>query len=269
MKKTAAYAVLICVCAVTLLPFLWMVGTSFKSAGETFSMPPIFIPDRLLWQNYRAVQKEIPLLRYFFNSLLVTVGITAGTLVTTVMAAFAFSMLDFWGRDVIFALFVATMIVPGEATLIPNYVAISKLGWLDSYAGLIVPWTVSVFSIFLLRQFFLTIPASLYRAAKVDGCGDLRYIFSIMVPAAKPALITIALLRVINSWNEFVWPLIVTNDPELRTLPVALTVFTNETSSRYNLMMAAATVIIAPVIAVYLLMQKYVIAGITKSGIKE
>ena len=268
MKKVLTYTIIILGCIVTLAPFIWMVMTSLKTAGEVFNMPPTLLPKKAIWHNYIEVQDKIPLAKYFLNSLVITLGITLGTLVTTVLAAFAFSKINFWGRDIIFSLFVGTMIIPGEATLIPNYITLSKLGWLNTYRGLIIPWTVSVFSIFLLRQFFLSIPASLYRAAKVDGCSDFKFIIKIMLPVSKPALITIALLRIINSWNEFLWPLIITNMPNMRTLPVALTTFTSEAGNQYNLMMAASTIIILPIIIVYLFMQKYIISGITNSGIK-
>lgn len=268
MKKIFIYSFIVIGCIITLAPFLWMLSTSLKSGGEVFNVPPTFIPKVWHWENYAEVQNQFPIARYFFNSTVITVGITAGTLVTTIMAAYAFSQVKFWGRDLIFSMFIATMIIPSEAILIPNYIMITKLGLINTYRGLIVPWTVSVFSIFLLRQFFLSVPASLYRAAKIDGCSDFRYVTRIMLPISKPALITIALLRIINSWNEFLWPLIVTNLPDMRTLPVALTTFTSEAGNRYHLLMAASTMIIVPIVLVYICMQKYIISGIAKSGIK-
>lgn len=264
----AAMVVVIFGCVVTLTPFIWMISTSVKTAGEAFSMPPSLFPNRVMWENYSEVARRIPMARYFFNSVAVTVLITSGTLITTILAAFAFSRLKFPGRDAIFAFFVALMIIPDQATLIPNYITLSNLGWLNTFKGLTVPWTVSVFSIFMLRQFFLSIPESLYRAAKADGCSDIRFIIEIMLPVSRPAIITVALLRVINSWNEFIWPLVVTNRPDMRTLPVAMTTFTSEAGNHYHLMMAAATMVIIPIILIYLFMQKYIISGITKSGIK-
>lgn len=268
LKKFFIYMVLILGCIITVIPFIWMISTSLKPFNEVFLMPPKWIPSKIMWENYVEVQNKIPLLRYFLNSVLITLGITLGTVVTTVLAAFAFSRVKFWGRDIIFSIFIGTMMIPGEVILIPNYITISKIGWMNTYKGLIVPWTVSVFSIFLLRQFFLGIPEILYSAAKIDGCSDFEFLWRIMVPIAKPALITIALLRIINSWNEYLWPLIVTNVPNMRTLPVGLMTFTSEAGADYHLLMAAATMIIIPILIVYFVLQKYIISGMTKSGIK-
>ncbi|MEG0370839.1 MAG: carbohydrate ABC transporter permease [Clostridium sp.] len=269
ISKLIIYVVLLIGCIITIAPFFWMISTSLKSFGEVFNMPPTLLPEKFMWSNYLEVSDRIPLVRFFINSILITLGVTIGTLVTTIFAAYVFSRIDFIGRDVIFVVLIATMMIPSEVILIPNYITISKLGWINTYKGLIIPWTVSVFSIFLLRQFFLGIPESLYRASKIDGCSDMKYLFKIMVPISRPALITIALLRIINSWNEFLWPLIITNVPEMRTLPVALTIFSTEAGTDYHYLMAASTMIILPIIFVYFVLQKYIISGITRSGIKE
>lgn len=269
ISKLIIYVVLLIGCIITIAPFFWMISTSLKSFGEVFNMPPTLLPEKFMWSNYLEVSDRIPLVRFFINSILITLGVTIGTLVTTIFAAYVFSRIDFIGRDVIFVVLIATMMIPSEVILIPNYITISKLGWINTYKGLIIPWTVSVFSIFLLRQFFLGIPESLYRASKIDGCSDMKYLFKIMVPISRPALITIALLRIINSWNEFLWPLIITNVPEMRTLPVALTIFSTEAGIDYHYLMAASTMIILPIIFVYFVLQKYIISGITRSGIKE
>lgn len=267
-KKTFVYSILVLGCVIAVLPFLWMISTSLKPFNEIFLMPPKWIPSKIMWGNYAEVQSKVPLITYFLNSVFITLGITLGTVFTTILAAFAFTRVKFWGRDVIFSIFIGTMMIPGEVILIPNYITISNIGWMNSYKALIIPWTVSVFSIFLLRQFFLTIPESLYHAAKIDGCSDFKFLWTIMVPLAKPALITIALLRIINSWNEFLWPLIATNVPNMRTLPVGLMTFTSETGGSYHLLMAAATMIIIPILIVYFALQKNIVSGMTKSGIK-
>lgn len=266
--KFMTYVVIILGCIITLLPFIWMISTSLKPLSEVFKMPPEFIPRTVQFSNYLDVANQIPIGRYFFNSVIIASIVTIGTLITTILAAFAFSKMNFWGRDLIFSILIGTMMVPGELTLIPNYITIAKLGWINTYAGLTVPWTISVFSIFLLRQFFLTIPSSLYHAAKLDGCSDFRFLWRIMVPVAKPALITIALLKIVNSWNEFLWPLIVTNLPNMRTLPVGIMNFTSEAGGNYNLLMAASTIVIIPILIIYFFLQKYIISGMTKSGIK-
>lgn len=266
--KFLIYFILILGAIITLLPFIWMISTSLKPFNEVFDMPPKLIPSKIMWSNYLEVSDRIPMGRYFFNSVLVSVCITIGTLITSVLAAFAFSRIKFWGRDVIFSIFLGTMMIPGEVLIIPNYITLSKLGWINSYKALIIPWIVSVFSIFLLRQFFLGIPESLYYAAKMDGCSDIKFLWNIMIPMSKPALVTVALIKVIYSWNEFLWPLIVTDTPFMRTLPTGLAVFTSETGSYYNLLMAAATIIILPIIIIYFLLEKYIISGISKAGIK-
>lgn len=266
--KMMIYAIIVFGCVVTVLPFMWMISTSLKPLSEVFAMPPKFIPTRVQFSNYKDVASQIPIMRYFFNSLLIASIVTIGTLITTILAAFAFSKMNFWGRDLIFSILIGTMMVPSELTLIPNYITIAKFGWINTYAGLTIPWIISVFSIFLLRQFFLTIPKSLYNAAKLDGCSDFRFLWNIMVPISKPALITIALLKIVNSWNEFVWPLIVTNTPTMRTLPVGIMNFTSEAGGNFHLLMAATTIVIIPILIIYFFLQKYIISGMTKSGIK-
>lgn len=251
-----------------LLPFAWMISTSLKPANEVMMLPPTWIPSEIQWDNYAEAWGMAPFGRYFLNSLIVTVLSTIGELITTILAAYAFSRISFYGRDVIFALLLGTMMVPGEVLLIPNFVTLSNLGWIDRYEALIVPWIASIFAIFLLRQFFLGIPKELSLAAKVDGCNDFRFLWSVMVPLAKPALITIALLKVIGSWNAFLWPLIVTNSKEMRTLPVGLTSFSTEAGTIYELLMAASTMIILPMIILYLIVQKYILQGISRAGLK-
>ncbi|MEN2258140.1 carbohydrate ABC transporter permease [Paraclostridium benzoelyticum] len=266
--KLGIYTILILGCLVTLIPFLWMISTSLKPLSEVFKMPPNIIPKKFRVENYKDVAITIPITRYFINSIIITSIITIGTLVTTILAAFAFSKFEFWGKELVFSILIGTMIVPSEVTLIPNYITIAKLGLINTYTGLTIPWIASVVSIFLLRQFFLTVPKSLYYAAKLDGCSDFKFLLRIMVPVSKPALITIALLRIVNSWNEFMWPLIVTNIPNMRNLPVGIMNFTTESAGNYNLMMAASTIVIMPLIIVYIFTQKHIILGITKSGIK-
>jgi multiple sugar transport system permease protein len=267
-SKIISYIVLIIGAIITIVPFLWMLSTSLKTPEEVYIIPPKLIPSSIMLKNYKEVLKRIPFTIYFMNSVVVSISVTVLTLITSILSAFAFSKLKFWGRDVIFSMLLATMMVPGEVLVIPNYVTLSRLGWINTRLALVIPWIVSVFAIFLLRQFFLGIPDELYYAAKVDGCSDFRYLWCIMVPLAKPALITIAMLKMIYSWNEFLWPLIVTNTPEMRTLPVGLAVFTTEAGSHYHLLMAAATMIILPMIILYIVLQKYIIEGVATSGIK-
>lgn len=268
LEKLFIYLVLILGALLIVLPYVWILLTALKSPDEIFTKPMIIIPHRLRWDNFLEVLKLAHFKRYVFNSFAVTAAITIGELITTVLAAFAFSNLNFKGKDIIFTLLLATMMVPGEVLLIPNFVTLSKLRWINTYKALIIPWCTSVFSIFFLRQYFLGIPRQLYYAAKVDNCGDFKYLLQIMLPIAKPAVITIALLKIINSWNSFMWPLIVTNNEEMRTLPIVLSKFSNEVGMDYHILMAASTIIILPMLIIFVLLSKYIINGVSSSGIK-
>lgn len=268
IKKSLLLLLLATGAVLIIVPFLWMLSTSLKAPYEVLQVPVRLLPEKFLWENYRAAFQATPLQRYFFNSLVVTSLGTIGILITTILASFAFSKLDFPGRDLLFSILIATMIAPSEILLIPNFVTLSQLGWIDTYQALIVPYLANIFFIFLLRQFFLGIPRELHLAAKVDGCSDFKFLWYVMVPIARPAIVTIALLKIINSWNSFIWPLIVTNSQDMRTLPVALTYFRTEAGTSYHLLMAATAMILMPIFITYLLLQKYIIEGIAKGGTK-
>ncbi len=220
------------------------------------------------FQNYVSAWNAAPFGRYYFNTVFVAMVTTFVEIIFAAMAAFAFAKMDFFGKNLLFTLFLATMMVPGEVLLVPNYITLTALGWVDSYYALIVPWVVSVFAIFLLRQHFMTIPNELYDAAMIDGLSKWRFLWTILVPLSKPAVITGALLKFVGSWNSFLWVLIVTKSPEIRTLPVGLQNFSSATGSDYHLLMAAATFSIIPVVILFLITQKYFIAGIARSGLK-
>lgn len=268
MQKLVTYGILILGAVFILLPFIWMIITSLKPSNEVLRMPPTWIPSVLQWENYSKAFESVPFVHYFFNSVIVTVCIVALELVTTILAAFAFSQLKFKGKQVLFMMLVATMMVPGEILIIPNFVTLANLGWIDTYKALIAPWGASVFSIFLLRQQFASIPQSYYKAAKVDGCKDFRYLFTVMVPMSRPTIVSIMLLKIINSWNSYLWPLIATNSREMRTLPVGLAAFSTEAGTNYNILMAFSLMIIAPTLIVYFFTQKYIIQGVSKTGLK-
>ena len=268
LAKFATYAILILGAAFILLPFVWMISTSLKPDKEVLMMPPKWIPSVLQWKNYVDAFKAVPFFTYLKNSVIVTVLITSCELITTTLAAFAFARLEFKGKNVLFMLLVATMMVPGEILIIPNFVTLARLGWIDTYKAMVAPWATSVFSIFLLRQQFASIPESYYKAARMDGCSDLRYLFAVMVPMSRPTIVSIALLKIINSWNSYFWPLISTNSRDMRTLPVGLAYFTTEAGTDYNTLMAFSLMIVAPTIIVYLFTQKYIIQGVSKTGLK-
>ncbi len=266
--KAATYLILIAGAVFILLPFVWMLLTSIKPGNEVLLMPPKWFPSKIQWENYVKAFSSVPFATYFRNSVIVTVCITVCELITTILAAFAFAQLTFKGKNLLFMVLVATMMVPGEILVIPNFVTLAKLGWINSYKALVAPWAASVFSIFLLRQQFASIPDSYYKAARMDGCRDLRYLFTVMVPMSRPTLVSVALLKIINSWNSYLWPLIATNERGMRTLPVGLAYFSTEAGTQYNILMAFSLLIISPTLIVYLLTQKYIIQGVSKNGLK-
>lgn len=268
VRKIITYIILILGAVFILLPFAWMIITSLKPANEVLLMPPTWLPSTVQWENYLEAFHAVPFFRYFANSVIVTICITLCELVTTTLAAFAFAQLEFKGKNVLFILLVATMMVPGEILMIPNFVTLANLGWIDTYKALILPWGTSVFSIFLLRQQFASIPQSFYKAAKIDGCWDLRYLFTVMIPMSRPTIVSVALLKIINSWNSYLWPLIVTNTKDMRTLPVGLAFFSTEAGTKYHTLMAFSLLIISPTLIVYFFTQKYIIKGISNTGLK-
>lgn len=267
-KKILKYVFLVLGAIVTIFPFVWMVSTSLKTGQQVYELPPSLFVSEAQIDNYFEVIRRIPFGKYFLNSVLVSLIVTFATVITSILAAFAFSRIKFWGRDIIFSIFLGTMMVPGEVLVIPNYVTLARLGWINTRMALVAPWIVSVFAIFLMRQYFLGIPESYYYSARIDGCSDFKYIWKVMVPISRPAIITIVLLKLIYSWNEFLWPLIVTNTPDMRTLPVGLAVFSTEAGTLYHLLMAASTMIILPILIVYILLKKYIIGGVVRSGVK-
>ncbi len=265
------HAFLLIGAAATAFPFFWMVTTSFKSFTEAQSYPPVFWPTVWHFDNWVEAWNFPTTLwaRSFANTLFVAAVSTVGTVVTAVLAAYAFARMRFRGRNVLFAVFLLTIFIPNEATLIPNFVLITKyLGWYNSYQAQIVPFLASVFSIFLLRQFFMSIPQELQDSARMDGAGNVRFLWSIALPLVRPALITVSLLTFLASWNAFLWPLLVTSSPELRPIQVALMPFSSEAGTNYHLLMAGATFVILPTLVVYLIAQRYFIEGVARTGIR-
>ncbi|MFO7950434.1 MAG: carbohydrate ABC transporter permease [Candidatus Fermentibacteraceae bacterium] len=238
---------------IMLLPFLWMVGTSLEQGG---------------FANYAEAWSKVPFGRYFLNTLLVTVLTVGGSLVTTALAAYSFGTMRYPGRDTLFLLFLSTMMVPQPVYLAPSYVILSKLGWIDTYMALIVPWTANVFSIFLLRQHFRTIPRSLYEAAILDGCSRFKFLWKVALPLSKSVIVTIILFNVIGSWNSFMWPLVVTHSEELRVLQVGLSYFNQEQTTNYQLLMAASTFCTMPLLLLFVAAQKRIVSSYARSGIK-
>jgi multiple sugar transport system permease protein len=254
---------------VAIFPFYWMVITSFKTTTEALASPPTFWPQVWHLENYPLALAQAPFGRYFFNTAFVAFWWVLGVLVVSSLAAFAFARMEFYGKGALFGLFLATLMIPSEVTLIPNFVIVTKwLGWYDTYQAQIVPSIGSVFAIFLLRQFFLGIPRELEDAARIDGCGQLRFLWTIVLPLSTPALITVALLNFLNAWDAFLWPLLVTRAPEMRPIQLGLEVFSSEFGARYAELMAATTLATLPTVAAFLVAQRYFVEGIARTGLK-
>ncbi len=249
---------------VTSFHSVWMYDTHFE-VKVNFTWLEVF---KNFFQNYVDAWHAAPFARYYINTVFVATTTTVLEVIVAAMAAFAFAKLSFFGRDVLFTVYLATMMVPGEVLMVPNYITLTKFGWIDTYYALIVPWIVQVFAIFLMRQHFKTLPDELFDAAKIDGCSKWRFLWTVMVPLSKPVVITAALLKFVGSWNAFLWVLIVTKSPEVRTLPVGLQTFSSEVGTLYNQLMAASTFSMLPVIVLFLFTQKYFIRGIARTGLK-
>lgn len=254
--------------AVMLLPYYLMVVTSLKPLAEVFTDPFKWLPSRVAWENYRDAWNHAPFGRYFLNSAFISLTETLGVLMTSALAGYAFARMRFAGREPLFMLFLVTLMVPGEVQLVPNYITVTRLGWLNTYYALIIPWLASVFGIFFMRQSFATIPNELQDAATIDGASHLTFLWRVVVPLSKPAFITVALLTFLGSWNALTWPLIVTNTPEMRPIMVGLLSFQGEWGTQPRLLMAAATFSVAPVLLLFFVLQRYFIAGIARAGMK-
>ncbi len=253
----------------TIAPFIWMILTSFKDMSDIFVYPPKWWPSDFHFENYLRVFEAAPFGRYYFNSIFVAVTVTIGQLITCSMAAFAFARLKFWGRDVLFFVFLGTMMIPYQVTMIPSFLVLHWLGWIDTYKALIVPGLASAFGTFLLRQFFMTIPKELEEAAYIDGCSRFRVLWNIIIPLAKPALATLAIFTFMGVFNDFIWALIVLNSEEMRTVQLGLAIFRDRHVTEWDLLMAGSVTATIPILLVFFFSQKYFIKGITLSGLKE
>lgn len=252
-------------CFVVFIPFLWMILTSLKSDKEVLSSS--FIGSRLAWENYSRAWDFFPFGSFFINSLLVAITGTILVLITSSLSGYAFSRLRFRGRDRLFGAYLMTLMIPQQVIVVPMFLLMKELGWVNSYWALIIPWAFTAFGTFLLRQFYLTIPFELDEAAKIDGCNHFGIYFRILLPLIKPGLATLAVFTFIGYWNGFLWPLIITNEQELFTLPLGLQMFHGQYSTQWNLLMAAATMTTLPSFFVYLIAQRYIVEGISISGL--
>lgn len=275
------HAILILLGALVAYPFYFLVSSSLKPFFEAIAVPPTIIPQELRPENYAEAWSKAPWPRYFANTLFIAGAVTIGELVTAVLAAYAFARISFKGKAILFTVLLATYMMPSEATLIPNYVMMSKplpggnpffpilrLGIYDTYQAQILPFLTSAVAIFLLRQQFLSVPKELHDAAVIDGAGHLRFLWSVVLPISVPALVTVAILSFYGSWNAFQWPLIVTSNPDIQPVQVGFNAFRAEAGSQYHLLMAAAAFVVAPIVLLYLVGQRYLVQGVARTGIR-
>ena len=269
IRGLATYLALIVCSSVMVLPLAWMVISSLKVPAEINRFPPTWWPSTFAWGNYADAWNGAPFDRFFLNSLFVSTTATLGTVITSTLAGYAFSHVRFMGRGAIFALLVATMAIPGEVTIVPSFLIMRELGWIDSYYALIVPSLAGVFGIFLMRQTFARMPRDLFEAARLDGCGHLRYLCGIVVPLNVAALASLALLTFLGQWNAYLWPLLVTNRTEMRTVQVGIRYFVDtELGNQWGALMAASTFVVLPTAIAFLLAQRFLVKGFAFAGIK-
>jgi multiple sugar transport system permease protein len=268
-RRSVLYGVLVTGAIGAAFPFVWMLLSALKPREEVTRLPPTVLPETWRFQNFADAWNAATFTRYFVNSLFVSSVVAVGVVITSLMAGYAFTRLQFPGRNLLFGVFLATMMIPFEATIIPNFIMIRNLHIYDSYAALIVPWLANVVGVFLVRQFFLTLPTELFEAATLDGCGHFRVLRYLVIPLAKGPIAAVALFNFLAQWNSLLWPLIaIGKHQELRPIQLGLSVFVNAEANDPHLQMAAATFTIVPILVLYFFVQKQFIEGIASSGLK-
>jgi len=262
-RTALKHVALASVAIVIAFPFYWMITTAFKSFFEATQFPPTMFPNEFHLENFATAWGDAPWPRFFTNTFIIAIAVTVGELATSILAAYAFARLSFKGKGIVFMILLATYMIPGEATLIPNFVLVTKYLHLgDTLQVQVIPFLASVFSIFLLRQHFLTIPNELADAAKVDGAGHLRFLWTVVLPLSIPVLVTVTLITALGVYDSFQWPLLVTNSDAVRPVQIGMAQFRTEFGAQYHLEMAAATFVIAPVVLIFLFAQRYLIQGV-------
>jgi len=282
LKPTFLHLVLAAGALTTIVPFLWMISTSLKPEPEIFRFPPVWLPSAWKWDNYAKAMTAAPFGRYFLNTVIYAVGITASNLLFCSMAAYAFARLRFPGRNLLFILVLGTMMIPAQVTMVPVFIMLKRWpllggndllgvgghGLLNTYTGLILPGAVGAFGIFLLRQFFMTLPRELEDAARIDGCSEAGIYWRIILPLSKPAMATLGIFTFTAAWNEFLWPLLIMSKDSMKTLQVGLQVFQTQYTTTWDLLMAGTVVVTIPVLIIFLFGQRYFTRGIALSGMK-
>lgn len=268
LSKVPSYVFLTAGALIMIVPFLWMLSTSLKDQAQLFAWPPNWLPNPVAWGNYSEVFTKINFGLYGFNTLKITLAVTLGRLLFCSMAGYAFARMKFPGKDFLFVLTLATMMISSQITLIPNFIIMRTLGLVNTHLGVILPQLADGFGIFLMRQFFLTFPYELEDAAKLDGCNPLLFFMKILIPNSKPILATLAVMTFQGVWNDFLWPLVMLTSPAKRTLAVALSYLVGQYTTRWEIQMAGSVLTVLPVIVLYFLLQKYFVQSIKMTGLK-
>lgn len=267
-QKGSLYLLMIPAMILTLAPFIWMVSVSLMPEGGANQFPPRLLPKEISWEHYRRLFGQMNIVRYFINSIVVSVSVTVISLVFNSMAGYAFAKYRFPGKNKLFSLLLSAMVIPAQVTMLPLFLMLNRLGLINTYWGIIIPGMASIYGIFLIRQYIISIPDSLIEAARIDGASDFYIYWKIILPLAKPILVTLALFTFMGAWNDFLWPLIILTRDNMYTLPVALANLMGEHVQDTELMMAGSVITILPVLIVFLAMQKYYIRGIMLGGVK-
>jgi sn-glycerol 3-phosphate transport system permease protein len=269
LRRVFLYILLAAVGIIMVGPLYWLFTASLKPSADIYTFPPAWWPTSLQWRNYVEAWESAPFGDFYVNSLVTTIVGTLLEVTNAVLTAYAFVFLRFPFKRALFGVLLAALMVPGHVVLLPNYLTVSDLGWINTYQGIIVPSAASAFGAFLLRQHMLTLPEEVIDAARVDGAGHLRRMFSVVLPLSRPMLLTVTIVSLVGKWNDFVWPLIVTNTDSMRTLPVGLLMLKNsEGYVNWGAVMAATVFVVLPVLVVFFIAQRYIVAGLTQGAVK-
>ncbi|MDI6605431.1 MAG: carbohydrate ABC transporter permease [Thermoanaerobacteraceae bacterium] len=268
IKKTSIYFINVLIGFIVIFPILYAIMISLMPASDIFQYPPRIIPKGLYFGNYIDALRSVPILRFILNSFFVSTIVTIGQVITASLAAYAFTYFEFKGRNLIFILFLSTMMIPGEATIIANYLTIRSLNWLDTYQALIIPNLSSALGIFLMRQFFLTIPKDYYEAAQLDGCGKFEFLIKVLLPLSRPAIGSLAIYSFLMTWNQYLWPLLITNSDSMRTVQIGISMLQMSESQSFGLIMAGVVMIIVPTLLAFIIGQKQLIEGLSAGSLK-
>jgi len=270
LLRTSLYVALLAMATIVAMPMYWLLVSAFKASDEIFTPTPHWLPSELEWRNFALAWQGAAFGRYFVNSILVAAAILLLQLTTSSLAAFALARRRFAGRGIVLLIVIGTLIIPIQVTFLANFITLQRFGWLDSYWALIAPFTASAFGTFLLRQAFLAVPEALEDAARLDGCTGLAFLWHFLLPLSRPTVLAFTLVALVAHWNDYFWPLIVTNRDAIRTLPIGLAMFvTQEVTTDWNLLMAATLFVAAPMLVIFFVFQRYFIRSHMHAGLKR